>query len=255
MDLMQAITKNWSEEAPSYSRSIREDLLTERRDIWKDLILENAPKKPVLDFLDVGTGPGFFPIILTQAGHRVTGIDCVEEMLCEARKNAELEQVSPVFLQADGEHLPFDDCSFDCIISRNVTWTLPDAEQAYREWLRVLRPGGRILIFDANWNIRYHDKEMMRRWQEDEKRYEQIFHEKAEVFSPEAEAYRRSMPMCQRRRPQWDFDAFLKIGVTDFRCKTNIYQILWDEERMVRYRSTPMFLLVVEKSEQEKSDS
>ena len=63
--------------------------------------------------------------------------------------------VSANILHASGESLPFDDNSFDCIISRNVTWTLLDTKQSYQEWLRVLRPGGKILIFDANWKDVY----------------------------------------------------------------------------------------------------
>ena len=82
---------------------------------------------------------------------------CVN-LLDEAKKNLQLYNVSANILHASGESLPFDDNSFDCIISRNVTWTLLDTKQSYQEWLRVLRPGGKILIFDANWNLKYHDK-------------------------------------------------------------------------------------------------
>ncbi len=159
MNLQQAIEQNWSEESSAYSQSVREDLDTEKRTVWTNLILQYAPSKEHLDFLDIGTGPGFFPIILTKAGHHVTGIDCVEDMLLEAKRNAEAEQVSPTLLLADSHALPFPDNHFDCVISRNVTWTLIDAEQSYREWLRVLRPGGKILIFDANWNLRYLRKQ------------------------------------------------------------------------------------------------
>ncbi len=86
MNLQQAIKQNWSKESSAYSQSVREDLDTEKRTAWTNLILQYAPSKERLDFLDIGTGPGFFPIILTKAGHHVTGIDCVEDMLLEAKK-------------------------------------------------------------------------------------------------------------------------------------------------------------------------
>ena len=222
MNLQQAIEQNWSEESSAYSQSVREDLDTEKRTAWTNLILQYAPSKEHLDFLDIGTGPGFFPIILTKAGHHVTGIDCVEDMLLEAKRNAEAEQVSPTFRLADSHALPFPDNHFDCVISRNVTWTLIDAEQSYREWLRVLRPGGKILIFDANWNLRYHVPELMRQYQEDQKRFAEIFHKQPDTLSPEAEAYRRNVPMCKHYRPNWDFDTFLKIGVKKIFCDADI---------------------------------
>ena len=55
-------------------------------------------------------------------------------------------KVSCTFKVMDGEKLDFKSGSFDVVISRNLTWTLPDAAGAYREWIRVLRPGG-ILLF------------------------------------------------------------------------------------------------------------
>ena len=43
------------------------------------------------------------------------------------------------------------DETFDVVISRNLTWTLPNAEHAYGEWMRVLKTGGVLLNFDANY--------------------------------------------------------------------------------------------------------
>ena len=47
--------------------------------------------------------------------------------------------------------LDFEDGLFDVVVSRNVTWNLPEPERGYAEWARVLRPGGLIINFDANW--------------------------------------------------------------------------------------------------------
>ena len=56
-------------------------------------------------------------------------------------------------------HWEFEDESFDVIISRNLTWNLPHPEMAYKEWLRVLKKGGKLLNFDANWyGYLYDDK-------------------------------------------------------------------------------------------------
>ena len=73
------------------------------------------------------------------------------EMVVNAKKLAKEEQVEPTFLVMDAEKLEFEDASFDMVISRNLTWTLPHAEEAYQEWKRVLKPGGILLNFDANY--------------------------------------------------------------------------------------------------------
>ena len=49
--------------------------------------------------------------------------------------------------------LRFADNTFDMIVSRNVTWNLEHPDRAYYEWMRVLKPGGVLLNFDASW---YH---------------------------------------------------------------------------------------------------
>ena len=53
------------------------------------------------------------------------------------------------FEQADAEQLPFAPASFDLVISRHVLWTLPHPEAAIDEWIRVLRPGGRLVVVDG----------------------------------------------------------------------------------------------------------
>lgn len=52
---------------------------------------------------------------------------------------------------------------FDVIISRNVTWTMEHPEEVYTQFKRVLKPGGRLPIYDANWHMHYYDDEMMKR--------------------------------------------------------------------------------------------
>ena len=51
----------------------------------------------------------------------------------------------------DAEKPEFPDATFDVVVSRNLTWTLPHAEEAYREWTRVLKKGGVLLNFDADY--------------------------------------------------------------------------------------------------------
>ncbi len=58
-------------------------------------------------------------------------------------------------LQEDFGALPFQDGTFDLVVSRNVTHIIREHLKVYGEWLRVLKPGGVLLIFDANWHLPY----------------------------------------------------------------------------------------------------
>ena len=101
--------------------------------------------------LDVGTGPGQLAFYLAGAGFKVTGIDISPGMIARARQTAEQEGLSCDFRTGDAEHLPFKDNAFDVVVTRNLVWTLPDPKTAIREWHRVLKPGGRIIISDGYW--------------------------------------------------------------------------------------------------------
>ncbi len=127
-------------------------------------------------------------------------------MLDEAKK-IWLYNVSANILHASGESLPFDDNSFDCIISRNVTWTLLDTKQSYPRNGCVFASGRKNINFDANWNLKYHDQEVMKQYQQATKDFRDIFGEDYSVIhdlSEEAENYRRNMPMSKVKQPQWD---------------------------------------------------
>lgn len=158
----EKLIKNWTESSSGYSSSILKELNSFKRQAWTELILKNAGREGKLNILDVGTGPGFFAIIMSLQGHDVTAIDCTQAMLDEAQHNAELFGVHPHFLLSDTQTLDFPNDTFDLVISRNVVWTIMDAEKAFREWRRVLKPGGRMIAFDANWNLRLFDETSVR---------------------------------------------------------------------------------------------
>ena len=105
-----------------------------------------------LDALDVGCGTGFLSFELAARGHHVTGIDFAAAMLNEARRKTALTNVSVWFEQGDAENLPFTARVFDLVVCRHVLWTLPHPEAAVAEWVRVLRPGGRLVVLDSQFD-------------------------------------------------------------------------------------------------------
>lgn len=157
--LKSEIKDYWEGEAEIYDDGIQEELNSPRADAWKNLILQNIPQKEKLHILDVGTGPGFFPVVFGRAGHHVTGIDISENMILHARANSKNYGAEAELMTMDSQNLEFPDCSFDAVICRNLTWTLDSPERAYKEWTRVLKPGGALLVFDACWYLWMYDQE------------------------------------------------------------------------------------------------
>ncbi|MCT6885701.1 MAG: methyltransferase domain-containing protein, partial [Gilliamella apis] len=77
----------WASRAKEYSQTNQDELATEKKIIWQELILRHAPQKEKLRVLDIGTGPGFLAITLALAGHEVTAVDATEEMINQAKNN------------------------------------------------------------------------------------------------------------------------------------------------------------------------
>jgi ubiquinone/menaquinone biosynthesis C-methylase UbiE len=151
--------KMWNGSAPGYKEGIAKDLKDKGvSDRWVQKILEYAPHKEKMKILDIGTGPGFFTINFARAGHDVIGIDISPEMVRAANENAEDNDVECVFKLMNANELEFPDDTFDLIINRFVSWTLPDLYDCYKEWRRVLAPNGKIILFDANHYLCHFDK-------------------------------------------------------------------------------------------------
>jgi ubiquinone/menaquinone biosynthesis C-methylase UbiE len=103
--------------------------------------------------LDVGSGAGTDSLVAAQmvgSEGRVTGVDMTPEMLAKARAAAVAMKATNVeFVAGEAEGLPFEDESFDVVISNGVIDLIPDKDAVFSEIHRVLRPGGRIQIADV----------------------------------------------------------------------------------------------------------
>jgi arsenite methyltransferase len=103
--------------------------------------------------LDLGCGAGTDTLIAAQmvgAGGRVAGIDMTPEMLARARTAAAQMALDNVdFVEGDVERLPFENESFDAVISNGVIDLIPDKDAVFAEIHRVLAPGGRLQVADV----------------------------------------------------------------------------------------------------------
>ncbi|MCJ7538077.1 MAG: methyltransferase domain-containing protein [Desulfobacterales bacterium] len=102
--------------------------------------------------LDIGCGAGVDTILaamMVGPSGKVTGVDIIPEMLQRAEENLRMMDLKNVnFKNASGEKLPFEDNSFDVVISNSVINLIPDKVGIMTEAMRMLKPGGRLMITD-----------------------------------------------------------------------------------------------------------
>jgi ubiquinone/menaquinone biosynthesis C-methylase UbiE len=103
--------------------------------------------------LDVGCGQGYALLALARAAGtgRFVGVDVSTMMLDAARTRASKAGLDVTFKEASATDLPFDDHEFDSIRCERVLQWLPDPQLAVDEMVRVVRPGGRIVLLDTDW--------------------------------------------------------------------------------------------------------
>jgi ubiquinone/menaquinone biosynthesis C-methylase UbiE len=99
--------------------------------------------------LDVAAGNGNAALAAARRGCEVIATDYVDDLLERARRRADAEGLTIATRVADAEDLPFDDGTFDTVLSTFGVMFTPNHERAAAELLRVCRPGGRIGL--ANW--------------------------------------------------------------------------------------------------------
>lgn len=96
--------------------------------------------------LDVATGTGWTARRLAERGFHVTGLDFAPEMLDAARESAAARGLQIPFIEGDAEAMPFDDGTFDAVISTFGVMFTQRPEDAAAELARVCRPGGRLVL-------------------------------------------------------------------------------------------------------------
>lgn len=129
---------------PQYSAIIRDDQ-------HLSLLLSLTEGGSVHRILDIGTGSGYLAFALAQKYReaRVCGIDIAEKAIAENNQRAVEKGVSNLsFRSFDGLTYPFEDQSFDLIVSRYAFHHFPDAADAVRQMNRLLIQGGKVLIAD-----------------------------------------------------------------------------------------------------------
>ena len=148
------IQNYWTKRAESFFELRHEEIESNKAARWLNEIKKYIPQDKKIKILDIGCGTAFFEIILGREGHEITGIDLTEEMVIKANQMISIYGLNTrkvKAIQMDAESLDFENNAFDMIVTRNLTWTLPHPIRAYQEWNRVLKSGGILLNFDAEY--------------------------------------------------------------------------------------------------------
>lgn len=218
--LKSRVARYWTARAEGFGRQRRREL-AQRGQVWLEELTTYLPETG--DVLDVGCGTGFFTFLLAGAGYQVTGIDLTAAMIEQARAQAAEQEeaiaaaggsVRLEVMDAEAPHLP--DGSFDAIVTRNLTWTLPHLPDVYRAWYRLLRPGGVLVNIDGDYA---HASDRLTGTGPH-----------AGLSENQVDAYeqlRTQMSTLHRRRPAWDRELAEQAGLTDVTVDADAWRRLY----------------------------
>lgn len=225
MDRLEEIGKYWNGRAAGYETVSNEEFGGGPGDLWREIFREEIPAGSGV--LDAGAGAGFFSMVLADMGYRVTGIDYSEEMVNSLRRNMAERGLPCEITRMDAQHLEFADGSFDAIVSRNMIWALEDPVRGYAEMYRVLRPGGKLIVEDANHYLHLYNEDYRAEMEGMRRRFEEFIKDHGEPEIPWGNAdprvmedIARDLPLSRELRPVWDEKALSGLGFRVLRVET-----------------------------------
>ena len=136
----------WQKSATAWIANLGEQGDFGRRYVLDAVMLSRATARVFKKALDVGCGEGRFCRMLKRHGVDATGVDPTPALLESAR----IRDADGTYIEARAERLPFDDRSFDLVVSYLSLIDIPDIQAAIAEMVRVLNPNGSLLIANLN---------------------------------------------------------------------------------------------------------
>lgn len=238
----ERVKRYWTLRSHDFSSVRRRELEEEVSKRWLTEIRKYLPDNKPLKILDVGTGAGFFAVLLSMEGHKVWGVDITPAMIEEAKRLSKDLNMTISFEVMDAQNLVFPDEAFDVVIARNLTWTLPEPEKAYKEWIRVLKKGGILLNFDADYGQGVLNGEPE---QEEDWVGSGCHIGMTKELLVESNQITKSMEISQNKRPNWDLNVLQSMGNCKISCDQEAGARILRENNGEK---TPTFLIAVEKA-------
>lgn len=231
------IQSYWAMRSKDFADLRRAELQSDKYAVWKEEIGDKLQGKPNLKILDVGCGSGFFSVLLACLGHQVTGIDITKEMIEEGRQMIGNLSNQIELKVMDAEKLEFAEESFDVVIARNVTWNLQNPKEAYKEWIRVLKKGGMLLNYDAE-----YAKEQISQSSSSNHAHNKL---SKEEISQCNQIYQR-LTISEENRPQFDVELLQELGCKEIIVDSEVGERIYTKKDEF-YISAPMFCIVAKK--------
>ncbi len=232
------VTHYWAHRAESFEVQRLREYDSELKNRWLAEFHRYLPKERPLRVLDIGTGTGFFACLLAEEGHESIGIDLTPEMIEHAGHMSSVLGLDAEFLLMDAEKPDFEPETFDVLVTRNLTWTLPHIASAYREWYRILKPGGMLLNFDADYCAAIDDEIELP---------ETHAHKLVPDFLVrENESITLELSAYEGPRPQWDVQLLVEAGFERVLVDVGVYKRIYREIDEF-YNPTPIFTIAAYK--------
>lgn len=230
------IAHYWSHRAEAFQTQRIREFEDEKHERWLAEFNRYIPHGRPLRVLDLGTGTGFFAFVFAAEGHEATGIDLTPDMIERARETVNILGLDASFHIMDAEQPDFAPESFDVLVTRNLTWTLPHLAEAYRAWYTLLKPGGVLINFDADYCRAVeegNDGELPDNHAH--KNIDPALWSENEAISMELSAY-------QMPRPQWDVQLLVEAGFERVSVDMGVYRRIYQEIDEF-YNPTPIFTI------------
>lgn len=247
-NLEEYVVDYWTRRVEDFSQVREHELESDMSIEWVNEIMKHISplikseqekdKDYKLKILDVGTGVGYFAILLAQQGMEVTGIDLTPDMISKAKKLAKKHNTLVKYEVMDAMNLDYANESYDVVITRNLTWTLPDVKKAYTEWYRVLKKNGILLNFDANYaKMHSLDKTLINEKTSKEPYGHQGMTKELELKN----AYiAKSMDIGKHMRPAYDVHIMDEIGFKNCIIDINMGKKILKEKDI---EEAPLFMI------------
>ncbi len=142
--IVKKIGEYWDERSSVFDKEHD----TEDVNAWMRVLGKLLGEDRTKSVLDLGTGTGFLANMTAKIGYPTIGVDISKEMMGYAVRHARAKGANAVYMEGSALKLPFMDSTVDFVINARLIWTIVEPDTSTREWLRVVKPGGKIFCFN-----------------------------------------------------------------------------------------------------------
>ena len=213
---------------------------------WLEVISQHLDLPKTAKILDAGCGTGFLTLLLAGEGYTVTALDTSAPALKLLQDHARELGISDkvICCHCDTTETPLEAGSFDAVVSRHASALFTEPRSVYQEWFRLLKKGGMVLNFDANWLSPLWDEDRARAFMEDEQKLRETVADYTDVYHDRFAIFKLSQyPLSYQDRPNWDLETCRDIGYAQVESYPMTAKGMLPPVLAQRFRSIPAFLV------------